>query len=101
MIDEHAGAKGMKVGNWIVVTYPGKNKNRNLNYIGQIQQVLPRLKCLHVQFVKRQPGCSKFKFTDKEDDVDHAVPYKSVVQHLVKNNREQFVFSDLKHVVIN
>ena len=59
---------------WIVVKYEGKRANCYLNYIGKILEVKPRIE-LKVQFAKKQPGSNYFKFTENEDDVDHAVPY--------------------------
>src|SRR5688572_20592578 len=60
---------------WIVVKYEGKKGY--LNYIGKILDVKPRRRLLKVQFVKKQPGSKYFKFTDKEADVDSAVPYNA------------------------
>lgn len=87
---------------WIVVKYEGKKGY--LNYIGKILDVKPRRRLLKVQFVKKQPGSNYFKFTDKEADLDSAVPYNAVVEELQKpteNNRQQFQFKNVTSKVMN
>jgi len=54
--------------------------------------------------VKKQPGSNYFKFTDKESDLDPAVPYNAVVEELQKpteNNRQQFQFKNVTSKVMN
>ena len=85
---------------WVIVSYPGK-KNY-MKYIGKIVQVLTRLKCLDIKFVRKQPALSQFMFSNKPEDDDHAVSYHALLQILsdpIKNNREQYSFSGLKHKV--
>jgi hypothetical protein len=87
---------------WVVVSYPGKNKNTSLNFIGKIQDVFPETKLLKVMFVRKQPGTNVFKFPDVEDIEDN-VPYEYVSEFLTgpkKNNRFQLSFPSLQHSVL-
>lgn len=59
---------------WVGVSYPGKNKNSSLNFIGEIQAVLPRVKLLNIMFVKRQSVSNDLKFPEDED-IDPRVPF--------------------------
>ena len=100
--EEDHDIRSFEVRSWVIFSYPGKKNN--MKYIGKIVQVLTRLKCLDIKFVRKQPALSQFMFSNKPDDDDHAVSYHALLQILsdpIKNNREQYSFSGLKHKVSN
>jgi hypothetical protein len=91
--------KSFTPGSWHAVAYSGKKKTSvTTNYIGQIIEVLPRPKLLNMKFVRKQTGSEKlFKFP-VQDDIDPAVPFSYIIQHLdqpTMNNREQFTFKNI------
>ena len=87
---------------WVVIGYPGKNKNSKLNYIGHITKVLSHIKIIEVKFVKKQPGGGRnFKFPDV-DQLDH-VSFDYVIEFLkepVVNNRQQLTFPGMRSIVL-
>jgi len=86
---------------WVVMAYPGKNKNTTLNYIGQVTKVLRRINMVEVKFVRKEPGGLSFKFPNV-DELDE-IPCSYIIEVLSEpnmNNRSQLIFKGLKSTVM-
>jgi len=91
------------VDQWVVVGYPGKRKNTQLMYVGQVTQVHGDNDNVDVTFVKKLSGTTDPIFTYPTNEETDTVPVSYIVQHVSQphtNNRHHLVFSDIKHTIV-
>ena len=93
---------------WVVVGYPGKRKNTQLLYMGQITKVIPATDSddggsVDVTFLKKLPGTTDPIFKYPETEETDTIPISYIVERVPEpevNSRHHLVFSGMKNTVV-